>query len=172
MAVLRNQATAGEQGYANVEFLVADGCTIDFLDASFDGITWRYALHHSAQVEAALAEVGRVLRPAAVLVVADAVRHPEDDRDFINRCQALEPDGHVRIYTANGLVDLFWASDFEAQQQFVSTITFTRSLKAAYRDLIDGTPPEILDLYGVTITGDRAVLDSDVLNVKFAAPAD
>lgn len=171
-AISRNQTTAREQGCTNVEFLVADGRKIDFPNASFDGITWRYALHHFPQLETTLADARRVLKPAAVLVVADAVRHPKDDRDFINRFQALEPDGHVRIYTANGLVDLFRANGFEAQQQFRSTITFTRHLNADYRDLVDGTPLEILELYDVTVAGDRAVLTFDVLNVKFAAPTD
>lgn len=172
MAISRNQTTVREQGCTKVEFLVADGRKIDFPNARFDGITWRYALHHFPQVETTLADARRVLRPAAALVVADAIRHPKDDRDFINRFQALEPDGHVRIYTANGLADLFRANGFEAQQQFISTITFARHLNADYRDLIDRTPPKILDLYDVTISADRAVLTFDVLNVKFAAPDD
>jgi ubiquinone/menaquinone biosynthesis C-methylase UbiE len=172
VAISRNQTTARKQGYTNIEFLVADGRNIGFPNASFDGITWRYALHHFPQVETTLADARRVLRPAAVMVVADAVRHPKDDRDFINRFQALQPDGHVRIYSANDLIDLFRASGFEAQQQFRSTITFTRHLNADYRDLIDGTPLKILDLYDLTVADDRAVLTFDVLNVKFAPPTD
>ena len=171
-AISRNQTTAREQGYTNVEFLVADGRKIEFPNASFDGITWRYALHHFPQVETTLADARRVLRPAAVLVVADAVRHPRDDDGFINRFQALKPDGHVRIYTFNGLLDLFGATGFTAQQQFRSKITFTRNLNADYHDLIDGTSPEILDLYDVSVASEQAVLTFDVLNVKFAAPTD
>jgi ubiquinone/menaquinone biosynthesis C-methylase UbiE len=140
LAISRNQTSAREQGYTNVEFLVSDGRMIDFPNASFDGVTWRYALHHFPQVETTLADVRRVLRPTASLVVADAIRDPKDDGDFINRFQALEPDGHVRIYTANGLVDLFRAIGFKVQRQFRSTIMFTRHLNADYRDLIDGTP--------------------------------
>ena len=172
LAISRNQTTAREQECTNVEFLVADGRKIDFPNASFDGTTWRYALHHFPQVETTLADARRVLRPAAVLVVADAVRHPKDDRDFINRFQTLEPDGHVRIYTADGLVELFRVTGFTAQQQFRSKIKFTRNLNADYHDLIGGTPPKILDLYDVTVAGDRAVLTFDVLDVKFAAPTD
>lgn len=78
----------------------------------------------------------------------------------------------MRIYTANDLIDLFRVNGFEAQRQFRSTITFTRHLNADYRDLIEGTPRKILDLYNVTVAGDRAVLTFDVLDVKLAAPID
>jgi ubiquinone/menaquinone biosynthesis C-methylase UbiE len=171
-AISRNQTVVKEQGRANIEFLLADGRTIDFPDATFDGITWRYALHHFPDVEASLADARRVLRPAGAFVVADAVRHRRDDRDFINRFQALKPDGHVRIYTADDLVDLFSTHGFEADGQFSSAISFTRDLNADNWGLIDGTPPEILDLYEVRVAGDRAALTFDVLNVRFVASAD
>ena len=113
-----------------------------------------------------------MLKPAGTFVVADAVRHPGDDRDFINGFLALKPNGHVRRYTADDLVDLFRAHGFEADGQFGSAISFTRDLNADYRDLIDGTPPEVLDLYDVGVDGDRAALTFDVLNVRFVASAD
>ncbi len=171
-AISRNQAVAREQARANVEFRLTDGRMIDFPDATFDGMTSRYALHHFPEVEATLADARRVLRPAGAFVVADAVRHPGDDRDFINRFLALKPNGHVRIYTADDLVDLFRAHGFEADDRFDSAISFTRDLNADYRDLIDGTPPEVLDLYDVGVDGDRAALTFDVLNVRFVASAD
>ena len=170
-AISRNRTAAKEQGRANIEFLLVDGRKIDFPDATFDGIAWRYALHHFPDVAATLADARRVLRPAGAFVVADAVRHPRDDRDFINRFQALKPDGHVRIYTAADLVELFLAHGFAADGQFGSAISFTRDLNADYRDLIDETPPEIRDLYDVRVAGDRAVLTFDVLNVRFMASA-
>lgn len=170
-AILRNQTAAKEQARANIKFLLADGRKIHFPDATFDGITWRYALHHLPEVETTLADARRVLRPTGAFVVADAVRHPRDDRNFINRFQALKPDGHVRIYTTDDLVDLFCAHGFVADGQFGSAISFTRDLNANYRDLIDGTPPEILDLYEFRVAGDRAVLTFDVLNVRFVASA-
>jgi ubiquinone/menaquinone biosynthesis C-methylase UbiE len=171
-AISRNRTAAQEQGRANIEFLLTDGRKIDFPDATFDGITSRYALHHFPDVEATLADARRVLKPAGAFVVADAVRHPRDDRDFINRFQGLKPDGHVRIHTANDLADLFLAHGFAANGQFGSAISFTRDLNADYRDLIERTPPEILDLYDVRVAGDRAVLTFEILNVRFVASAD
>jgi SAM-dependent methyltransferase len=171
-AISRNRDAAKDQACANIEFRLSDGRTFDFPDAAFDGITWRYALHHFPDLEATLADARRVLKPASPFVVADAVRHPEDDRDFINRFQALKPDGHVRIYTAEALLDLFRAHGFEMDGRFASAISFTRGLDADYRDLIDGMPREILDLYDVRVAGDQAMLTFEILNVRFVAPAD
>ena len=171
-AIARNRALALEQAYANVEFLQTNGREIDFPTATFDGIACRYALHHFPDVEAILADARRVLRPEGSFVVADAIRHPKDDQDFINRFQALKPDGHVRIYTADDLVHLFRAYGFEVAEHFGSAIAFTRDLNPEYRRLIDETPHQISDLYDLSVTDDRAVLSFDVLNVKFVASAD
>lgn len=171
-AIARNRDAAREQGCANIEFRLMNGRSFDFPDATFDGMTWRYALHHFPDLEATLADARRVLKPGSPFVVADAVRHPDDERDFINRFQALKPDGHVRMYTAEALMDLFRAQGFVADGRFASAITFTRALNADYRALIGDMPPEILELYRVEVAGDEARLTFEVLNVRFLAPTD
>jgi SAM-dependent methyltransferase len=170
-AISQNQATAKEQGRAGIEFLLTDGLKIGFPDATFDGITSRYALHHFPDVAATLTDARRVLKPSGTFVVADAIKHEKDDWDFINRFQALKPDGHVRIYSAASLVKLFRAHGFTAAASFGSTISFSRGLDDAYYDLIDETPPDILKLYDVRVVDDRATLTFDVLNVRFVMPA-
>ncbi len=171
-AIARNREIASEQGCANIEFLVTDGRKIGFPDATFDGIASRYALHHFPDLEVTLADARRVLRPTGSFVVADAVRHPRDEEDFINQFQALKPDGHVQMYTGEALVEGFTAIGFEAVGQSSSAISFTRDLDANYRALIDGTPPETLDLYGVKVDADRAALTIGVVTVRFVATPD
>lgn len=168
-AIARNQVLALEQAYANLEFLETNGREIDFPVATFDGIVCRYALHHFPDAQAILADARRVLRPGGSFIVSDAIRHPKDDQDFINRFQALKPDGHVKIYTSSGLVDLFRAQGFEEAEQFASAISFTRDLNAEYLRLIDETPRQILDLYGLSVADGQAALTFGVLNVKFMA---
>jgi ubiquinone/menaquinone biosynthesis C-methylase UbiE len=171
-AISRNREAAEAESRTNLEFRLMDGRRFDFPDAAFDGMTWRYALHHFPDLAATLADARRVLKPGSPFAVADAVRHPEDGRDFINRFQALKPDGHVRMYTADGLLDLFRARGFMVDGRFGSAISFTRELNADYRDLIEDMPRETLELYEVTVAGDQAHLTFDVLNVRFLAPAD
>lgn len=171
-AVARNQASAVEQAYDNIEFLPTDGRRIAHPAASFDGVACRYALHHFPDLDAILADVRSVLRPAGAFVVADAVRHPDDDRDFINRFQALKPDGHVRIYTLDELTDLFRTRGFELVEQFTSAIAFTRDVASEARSLIEETPRRILDLYDLTVADGRVALRFGVFNVKLVVSAD
>ena len=170
-AILRNQEVAGKKGRTNLEFRLTDGRTIDFPDDSFDGISCRYALHHFPEVDITLDNVRRVLKPGAAFAVADVVRHPSDEGDFVNAFQALKPDGHVRIYSAAGLLDLFRGHGFEAQQQSGSTITFSRGLNDDYRALIAATPSDVLGHYGVEVDGDQATLTFDILTVRFVPVA-
>lgn len=170
-AIARNRAVAKERGLANLEFRLMDGRRLEFPDAAFDGLTWRYALHHFPDLEHSLADARRVLKPGSPFVVSDAIRHPDDEPDFINRFQALKPDGHVRMYTAEALVDRLCVHGFRPDDRFASAIAFSRALDPDYRALIADMPPEILALYRVEVAGDEARLAFDVLNVRFLAPA-
>ena len=170
-AIARNREAAREQGCANIEFRLMDGRSLDFPDATFDGMTWRYALHHFPDLEHTLADARRVLKPGSPFVVADAIRHPSDAPDFINKFQALKPDGHVRMYTAEALVDRLCAHGFRPDDRFASAIAVSRALDADYHALIADMPPEILALYQVEVAGDEARLAFEVLNVRFLAPA-
>ena len=166
-AIERNKVMAAKKGYGNLEFRLANGREIDFPAASFDGIACRYAFHHFPNVDGVLADARRVLRPQGGLVIADALKHPKDDQDFINRFQALKPDGHVRMYEAEDLVTLLRRHGFEAQARFASAITFSRNLTAAYRSLLERTKPEILKLYQVEVEGDRAELTFEIQCFRF-----
>lgn len=165
-AVMRNRKSAAEQGCANIAFHQTDGRALDFPDATFDGVASRYALHHFPDVDATLWDIQRVLKPGGTVALADAIRDPGDDEDFINRFQALKPDGHVRIYSVSDLVQLFRAHEFEVMGQFGSAITFTRDLNQDYRRLIGQTPTEILRLYAVKVAGDQATLTFEIRNFK------
>lgn len=165
-AVMRNRNSAAEKACRNIAFRQTDGREIDFPTATFDGVACRYALHHFPDVDATLSDVRRVLKPDGTLALADAIRYPGDDEDFINRFQALKPDGHVRIHSVSDLVQLFLAHGFEVTEQFGSAITFTRDLNQDYRRVIGQTAPEILRRYAVEVVGDQARLTFGVENFK------
>ena len=166
-AISRNREVAREEAVTNLEFRLANGRTIDFPDATFDGISCRYALHHFPEVDITLANVRRVLKPGGEFAVADAIRHPGDEGDFINAFQALKPDGHVRIYGATDLVELFGRHGFEAQAEFGSTITFCRELNEDYRNLIAATRPDVLTNYGVGVDDEQVTITFEILTLRF-----
>ena len=164
-AIAANAEAAADRGLANVTFQVVDGTALPFADHSFDGVICRYAVHHFPDPTATLADVYRVLKPGGRFVVADAVKNDGDTADFVNAFQALKPDGHIRMYTPGEFTKLLADSGFEEKQRQMSDITFTRTLDAAYRELIAKTPAEIAERYLLDIKDDEAVVRFDIVSL-------
>jgi ubiquinone/menaquinone biosynthesis C-methylase UbiE len=71
------QSSSMEQGNttaARVEFLVGDANRLPFADASFDLVLCNSVLHHLANPASLLAEIGRVAKPHAAILVRDLRR--------------------------------------------------------------------------------------------------
>ena len=88
-----------ERSIENVVFRTGDVHNLPFDDASFDLVTCRRAAHHFSNINRALQEIRRVLRPAGRIVIDDR-SVPEDD--FVDRCMNLldtyHDESHVREY--------------------------------------------------------------------------
>jgi SAM-dependent methyltransferase len=54
---------------ARIEFVLGDACALPYPDGSFDAAVCVRVLHHFADPEPVLAELGRILRPDGVLVL-------------------------------------------------------------------------------------------------------
>jgi len=166
-AIARNAELAREKALGNVAFEVMDGVNLGLPAAAIDGIVCRYALHHLPDLRATLRDAYRALRPAGRLVIADAVMDAGDDRDFINRFQALQPDGHVRIYPRDDLIALIGGCGFELRDSAITEIAYSRPLGPDYRALIGATPTPILEAYGIAVAGDQVAARLDILNAVF-----
>lgn len=68
----------GERKLGNLTLVQTPAEALPFASESLDLVTCRVACHHFADLDQALDEVRRVLRPGGALVVADSVA-PEDD---------------------------------------------------------------------------------------------
>lgn len=66
------KASCREQKIENIEFHVFPAEKLNLKDESVDGVTIRYTLHHFDDSRKALAEAYRVLKPAGILIMADA----------------------------------------------------------------------------------------------------
>ena len=66
--VARRRAT--ELAVGDAEFAVEDAASLSFADASFDGILWRWGPMLIPDMDAALGETHRVLRPAGRAAIA------------------------------------------------------------------------------------------------------
>lgn len=88
---------AKQQGVANVSFQIADAEHLPFSEDMFDVVTCRFAAHHFQNIESALKEVFRVLKPGGTFLLVDhyAPEDPELDR-FVNTLDRMRDPSHVR----------------------------------------------------------------------------
>ena len=100
------QATrlAEERQISNVRFKVADIHELPFDDETFDDdvydlITCRRAAHHFSDIQEAISEMARMLKPGGLLLIDDR-SIPEDDfvDSVMNRLDWLHDTSHVRQY--------------------------------------------------------------------------
>jgi len=102
--MLREARTlAQERGVDNVTFHAADVHQLPpDLDASFELVTCRRAAHHFSDIDRALAEMARTLRPGGMLLIDDR-SVPEDDwiDETMHRLDCLHDESHVRQYRAS-----------------------------------------------------------------------
>ena len=66
--VARRRAT--ELGVSDIEFAIEDAASLSFDDGSFDGVLWRWGPMLVPDMEAAIGEVRRVLRPGGRAAIA------------------------------------------------------------------------------------------------------
>lgn len=88
-----------EAGVSNLECRVADAERLPFEDESFDLVTCRIAAHHFVDIDAAIGEVARVLRPAGRYVVVDSMSPEDPELDgFLDAVERRRDRTHVRSY--------------------------------------------------------------------------
>lgn len=137
------------EGVTNADFHLADAEELPFPDARFDLVTCRIAPHHFADVEQAVREVARVLRPGGLFLLIDSVAPEDPDLDaFLNELERRRDPSHVRSYRRSE-----WRRFLEAAGLTVEVMeTFTKR-----HDFADWTARSRLS------AADRAALEAWVL---------
>lgn len=167
-AIRKNRDQALKLGLSNIAFEIVDGVTLDFPAESFDGVICRYALHHFPQPALTLRDIEKCLRPAGRAIIADGIRHDDDDEDFINRLQTLKPDGHVRLYRRAELLTLCHDAGLEVQHSSPSILSFSYALTPAHETLLSNSSAAAQQHYGVEVKGDRVFFRFDILNIALS----
>jgi ubiquinone/menaquinone biosynthesis C-methylase UbiE len=96
---------ARQAGLDNIIFLHGRAAASPFLDASFDVVVCRYALHHFPEPDAELAEMARCVKPGGTVVLVDLVA--DADAGVAERQNALEllrDPSHARALSSAELV--------------------------------------------------------------------
>jgi len=99
---------AQERDVDNVMFQIADVHQLPHeLDESFNLVTCRRAAHHFSDIDLALVEMARTLRPGGMFLIDDR-SVPEDDwvDETMHRLDCLHDESHVRQYRASRWIEL------------------------------------------------------------------
>ncbi|CAN5451144.1 class I SAM-dependent methyltransferase [soil metagenome] len=101
------------KGLTNVSTALTDVETLAFADDTFDAVTCRIAPHHFLNIEKAVAEMARVLKPGGVLLIEDNIAPQAARLDrFINTLEVLRDRTHVRSYTNREWREMVRAAGF------------------------------------------------------------
>ncbi|HEY3725492.1 MAG TPA: methyltransferase domain-containing protein [Acidimicrobiia bacterium] len=95
-----------DAGLTNVLFQEGDAASLPFVDASFDLVYCRTAVHHFTDPEIVVAEMARVTRPGGRVAVADLVVLDADARGTYDALHRRIDPSHVRVLLEAELADL------------------------------------------------------------------
>ena len=98
----------------NVFFMQADAAKLPFLDASFDIVVSRFAVHHFEDPRVQLGEMRRCLRMGGRMAIADLVCDPDADvAEYQNHLERLRDPSHTRMLSLEKLAELTGSTDVE-----------------------------------------------------------
>ena len=133
---------AQKPGLGALTWAVHDAHQLPFGNESFDVVACRRAAHHFSDLDAAMAEMRRVLKPGGRLVIDDrsgpaatSSAH-EQVHDIMNALDLLHDRSHVRQHTPEEWQKLYRKHGFDV------THTQPYSKHRPITSLTDGTTPE------------------------------
>jgi ubiquinone/menaquinone biosynthesis C-methylase UbiE len=98
----------------NVVFMLADAARLPFLDASFDIVVSRFAVHHFEDPREQIGEMRRCLRMGGRLAIGDLIADPDPAVAAVqNRLERLRDPSHTRMLSLEALAELVGSTDVE-----------------------------------------------------------
>jgi SAM-dependent methyltransferase len=155
------EQAAADRGLANIRTAQGRAERLPFADASFDWVISRYSAHHWRDVDAAMGEMGRVLRPAGQVCLIDVMGGPEPLLDtHLQAAELLRDPSHTRNYTGQEWLDRFRRQGLPAEvthrwrlpiefSSWIARIGTAPDRVAAIRALWAGAPAEVREYYSV-----------------------
>lgn len=101
------EQTAGQRGINNIQ--VKQGCAEDlpFENTYFDVVVTRFSAHHWQDIQHAIQQVYRVLKPQGLFIVIDSIGSNQPMLDtFLQSVELLRDPSHVRNYSLGQWLNL------------------------------------------------------------------
>jgi ubiquinone/menaquinone biosynthesis C-methylase UbiE len=155
--VAHARAEAARRGLANVSFLIGDVERMAIAAQAFDVAVCRFAFHHFPRPAAVVAEMRRVTRPDARLVIMLASEDPAR-ADYHNVLERLCDPSHARALPAPEFERIFAEQELDVTYKQTRKTTFTADEFIAHGAPSATTTARILELMETAIEGDRAGL--------------
>jgi ubiquinone/menaquinone biosynthesis C-methylase UbiE len=157
LALAREEAA--RRGVASAEFRRGDATALALPDGHFDAVVCRAAFHHFPAPERVLAEMVRVAKPEATLVVADLLGSEDPERAALHdRIERLCDPTHVRALPESAFRALFREAGLELALCPKSEIGYDAEDWIAHGGPDAEAAAEIRRLLEASIEGDRAGL--------------
>ncbi|MGE5404034.1 MAG: class I SAM-dependent methyltransferase, partial [Candidatus Saccharibacteria bacterium] len=127
------------RGLDNIDFIEADVHKLPFADDVFDVVACRYAAHHFSEIQTAIDEMHRVLKPGGRLYILDcSVVGDAATKDIVNKAETLRDDSHICLYSKEEWKTMLAKAGFQVKH---SEVQRTLYLLPLWFDTIE-TPGE------------------------------
>jgi len=158
-------------GIDNVLLQEGNAADLAFVDASFDLVICRGALHHFPHPDQAIAEMARVCRPGGRVVVSDMVAPSPDERAAFDEVHRQLDPSHAGVLLEGEIADLLCStvgplSYGETTEpvtlpvhHIMTDVADRQAVMSALHTELDGGPP----------TGFDPVVDGDDVHVSFTS---
>jgi len=158
-----------DAGITNVLLQEGNAAALPFVDASFDLVMCRTAVHHMGDPLASIAEMARVCKPGGRVIVSDLVAPNVEVRDAFDDFQRILDPSHARTFVADELADAVGAA-VGTIDALDAPAPFPLPVHTIFSDVSDRDRVlTVLDaeLAGGPATGMAPVRDGDAILVEF-----
>jgi len=157
--VARARADAARRGISNVGFALGDVERMPFPDGAFDLATCRFAFHHFAHPREVLAEMARVLKQGARMVIVDMTASEDPVKaDYHNRVERLCDPSHARAIPVSECEQMIAEAELEVAYRGGRETSYDLESWMAH----GGPPPErrqqISEMMEASLAADRSGL--------------
>jgi SAM-dependent methyltransferase len=167
LAAGRSEAEAA--GLRNVIYTHGDAAAMQFLDASFDLVICRFAVHHFQRPKREISEMARVCRPGGRVAIIDLVAFDDALADTHDRLERLRDPSHTRALPLDDLLTLLKEADLRISHETVydqpiSIDIWLAQAQAGPKVAAEVRAALVTELEGGPPTGMRPVVIDDELH--------